>query len=436
MSDRDDERPGRRRFLTTAPLATAMLTGCATSAARPRTQQSTPVWIDVRDFGAAGDGSTDDHRALAKALAGHPGRKIIVPPGRYRFQDTLEIPDRTHLELLPGATLECGVVHGGNAITIGNSSKLVGTAGTGALIAHETCRISSLVTNAKHDGTQEYGFIEGLSIVARAGAKISTALVDLVALFVNSGIRDCSIAGAYAAPTGLRISGGEKTGFGPVYVDNVWVSACARHNIVITEQKPYRGAASCWLTNVTSEHQGSGSHGLYMKGYGGLYNVSVRNFHYEHGQDVNASTAAIFVDGVPGFSLDGADLLAVPLNHKKGIVITENQANYMCRIRGVQNINGLDPVLEDRLHGQTLHARNVGFYETANPGASTGHVDQVFTHLVRMPGGVATMTKSGPISDADFPPGTPIADGTLAVDTASSKLFVRVGGRWKSVGLG
>ncbi len=54
--------------------------------------------ISVTDFGAAGDGKTDDTKAIQAALkAGGKGRKIIFPAGRYVITDTIIIPGGTHI---------------------------------------------------------------------------------------------------------------------------------------------------------------------------------------------------------------------------------------------------------------------------------------------------------------------------------------------------
>ena len=47
--------------------------------------------------------------------------------------------------------------------------------------------------------------------------------------------------------------------------------------------------------------------------------------------------------------------------------------------------------------------------------------------------GVATKTKAGIPADGDFATAPP--DGTLAVDTTNNKIYVRIGGAWKSVGV-
>ena len=47
--------------------------------------------------------------------------------------------------------------------------------------------------------------------------------------------------------------------------------------------------------------------------------------------------------------------------------------------------------------------------------------------------GMITKTKAGAITDADFVTIPP--DGTIAIDTVNSRLYVRIAGTWKSVGL-
>jgi hypothetical protein len=69
-----------------------------------------PVAASVRDFGAKGDGTTDDTAAFKKAIERTPRGAIAIPPGRYLITDILEInkpnlvlrgagPDKTTLVL-------------------------------------------------------------------------------------------------------------------------------------------------------------------------------------------------------------------------------------------------------------------------------------------------------------------------------------------------
>jgi hypothetical protein len=57
-----------------------------------------PRGISVKEFGAKGDGTTDDTAAFQKALATVKSGAIEIPPGRYRITDILEIK-RSHVVL-------------------------------------------------------------------------------------------------------------------------------------------------------------------------------------------------------------------------------------------------------------------------------------------------------------------------------------------------
>lgn len=68
-------------------------------------------WVDVRDYGALGDGTTDDRAAFEAADAAAGGRQVLVSAGVYRiadtltmtapvrFEGTLSMPDAARLQL-------------------------------------------------------------------------------------------------------------------------------------------------------------------------------------------------------------------------------------------------------------------------------------------------------------------------------------------------
>ena len=63
-------------------------------AARAQSAAQADVIVNVRDFGAVGDGETDDWQAFNKAIHSHPGNGTIavrVPPGDYFLSKTLEL---------------------------------------------------------------------------------------------------------------------------------------------------------------------------------------------------------------------------------------------------------------------------------------------------------------------------------------------------------
>ncbi len=60
--------------------------------------------INIRDFGAVGDGAADDSGAIQKALDGEK-RIIRIPEGRYRIVRTLRVRSHTYIDAAPGARL-------------------------------------------------------------------------------------------------------------------------------------------------------------------------------------------------------------------------------------------------------------------------------------------------------------------------------------------
>lgn len=65
--------------------------------------------LNVKDFGAVGDGTTDDTAAFQKAIAAAKGGVIRIPPGRYQITDFLTIRDRG--TVLQGAGWDESVLH-------------------------------------------------------------------------------------------------------------------------------------------------------------------------------------------------------------------------------------------------------------------------------------------------------------------------------------
>ncbi|MFQ3670845.1 MAG: glycosyl hydrolase family 28-related protein [Verrucomicrobiia bacterium] len=58
--------------------------------------------FSVAEFGARGDGLSDDHEPVQRAL-GSGGRQILVPPGTYRLGSTLRLPSGSWIKAHPQA---------------------------------------------------------------------------------------------------------------------------------------------------------------------------------------------------------------------------------------------------------------------------------------------------------------------------------------------
>ncbi len=66
--------------------------------------------VNVKDFGARGDGVTDDSGAFEKAIRSHD--KVFVPPGDYRLTGTLALGKKTQLFSVSGFLTSIGVKRG------------------------------------------------------------------------------------------------------------------------------------------------------------------------------------------------------------------------------------------------------------------------------------------------------------------------------------
>ena len=92
----DPASPHFLRFTGTSPAASMRKDGGHVGAFPPITQPAAPAprILNVRDFGALGDGVTDDTKAIRAALAAaHPGTRIVFPrtKAHYLISDTLRL---------------------------------------------------------------------------------------------------------------------------------------------------------------------------------------------------------------------------------------------------------------------------------------------------------------------------------------------------------
>jgi len=66
-----------------------------------------PWYLDVRDWGAKGDGSTNDTQAIQSALdavESYGGGVLYFPPGVYLINNTIKLPSKVYMRGVAGTT--------------------------------------------------------------------------------------------------------------------------------------------------------------------------------------------------------------------------------------------------------------------------------------------------------------------------------------------
>jgi hypothetical protein len=122
----------RRRLLRRAALASSLaalggaLPASVTAAEEANTaKRLASGHLNVRDYGAAGDGKSDDSGAFVaamKAAAATGGNTVFLPPGNYLIKEPLEVPENVVLE---------GVFRAPTARTQNRGTTLLAVAGAG-----------------------------------------------------------------------------------------------------------------------------------------------------------------------------------------------------------------------------------------------------------------------------------------------------------------
>lgn len=305
-------------------------------------------------FGMVGDGnqaSAATNRAalqaaidaLAPNVNGAFGGYVEIPPGVFIIDAQLTLPSGVGLR---GAGPSATILKLKNATSV-----------------------ASMIRNLNQDGTQEYAFLESMTVDGNqaGGASCTTAVVDFVSLFVNSYVRDVVILNG--SNVGLHIAaGGTPGGMGPLLVENVWVANTIGHGVLIEELAGNAGACDGIVcVNLTSEHQGNNKSAVYLKGLGSAAQWNFINTHIELGQSPGSPTitgqTGITLDGVTDVNFHGIQLLTGSVaSVTAGIAITNVAQNARFRFDGIVNANLINPVVNDAKNSVTIGAVPVCSY--------------------------------------------------------------------------
>jgi hypothetical protein len=158
--------------------------------------------ISVKDFGAVGDGVTDDTVAIQAALTAGAGKSVFVPDGTYVLTSELIVSDSTCLYGNPGAAV-LKVLPTSNPATFNNGLRLQGS--------------NITIQGITVEGTNEFSLVGGARTEYASGILTNPSLGP----FTNINILNCGINKwgwgiwinrvSYFRVIGNRCWGGEQT---------------------------------------------------------------------------------------------------------------------------------------------------------------------------------------------------------------------------------
>jgi len=199
-------------------------------------------WVDVRDYGAIGDGVTDDRAAFDAADADAVGKRVVVPPGVYFIGSNLTFENPVQFEgsiVMPDAVrLTCTRNYNLDTYAAAFGGELAGFRKALQALFYFTDHVMLDMSGRKVELTApiDVAALSGLTVFAQRrqlangqltvipGAAWDTATVTSVCTYaITQPARLTGVANVAAIPVGARVSG---TGVGrEVYVTSKNVSA-------------------------------------------------------------------------------------------------------------------------------------------------------------------------------------------------------------------
>lgn len=128
--------------------------------------------VNVKDFGAVGDGVTDDTKAFSDAFntASNTSKMLIIPPGKYY---AISFPNFAVNDMTVTGIGECELIYGGTE----NALNLNGNGATNVTIENLIIKCPSTAKNAVYVGMMHHSILRDITI-AGCGAGYDGFVVD------------------------------------------------------------------------------------------------------------------------------------------------------------------------------------------------------------------------------------------------------------------
>ncbi|MFJ1754779.1 glycosyl hydrolase family 28-related protein [Kitasatospora sp. NPDC088134] len=437
----------RRRALLTGAVAgvagATVAAGSGSAAAAGTTTGGAGDWFSVRDHGAVGDGTTDDTAAVQGALdaaAAAGGGTVYFPGGRYLVKPNGGTPALTvggnGIRLVGASSKAAMLVKGADGI-------LLRISGAGPDNSGATHRRYCAVEDLGFNGNNRSGLVLELyyndNTVVR-DVYITNNLdicVDGVELwdsrFANLVVESSTGPANSSKPNMWLRNASAITGWGSS-VDNtnqVHVVGCRFEAF---------GTGALWITAGSNSNN---PNGIYVTDCKFETSQMQGGPHFK----VDASSKHVHARNIYCYAGNfAAGSAATPQNIIGWAPVASSLENVLIANGSVATVNsgidlyagpGTTAVLRDvvGLYGTAPTGHHV-YYQTGSAGdfrlentyANTGSQGGNTVPATNAPNPPLRLV-NGPVSDASF--SKQPANGTLAVDTANQRLYVRVNGTWK-----
>ncbi|MFE2916566.1 glycosyl hydrolase family 28-related protein [Kitasatospora indigofera] len=433
----------RRRALLAG--AVAGLTGVAMAAGTQPASAATgsPDWFDVKQYGAVGNGSTDDTAAVQAAItaaATAGGGTVYFPGGKYLVTPSGGSPALTvggnGVRLVGASSKAATLVKGGNGILL----RMSGTGPDPSGASHRRyCAIEDLGFNGNHRTglLLELYYNDNCYFRDLYMSSNDDLCIDGVEFwdsrFYNLVVESCTGPAGSTTQPNVWLRNSSATGGWGSSTDNV-----NQIHFVGCRFEAF-GTGALWITQ--GPVGGNNPNGIYIT------DCKFETSQMQGGPHLktDASCKHVYATNVYAFAGGFAAGWTTPQNIIAWAAMSSALENVLIANRTTATINsGVDLYAGP---GTTAVLRNVvGAYMTNPTGShiyyessSAGdfRVENSYGNSGSQQGGTIPTKHqpnpplrlvAGPVSDASFT--RPPADGTLAVDSVNKRLYVRVGGAW------
>ena len=431
--NRDDV--DRRGLLRTAgwTAAAGMGLGLGLEAGSAVAAEAPVTSLNVRAFGARGDGRRDDHGAIAAAIAALPetGGQVFFPAGTYACSAPLDLDDRRAVRLVGTGGLTGGAGGGSQLRYTGAATPFIaarGTVGFGiadlqVLYTSSSLSGSGTLIDLGHSSTVSDSQLATFERCFFGGGLVrSAARLFSLDKAIITGFRDCIFAGARVAVQGRATP--ESYSNIISFLGCTFVGQTFQHTLNAGQSWSF---LACTFEPLHTIPDSAGAAGAYTfePGYAAA-GVLFQGCWFGDAGAVGtwvrfAGSGLVFAGNYVSRGSAGVEIAGTS---NSGITIMGNQFSNLATALNLGSGNR-----------HLLVAGN-----DFQPSVTTGvtYVGAPVASVVQGAGDagldlVPLRTVSGPVSDASFP--APPPDGAVAVDTDGEILSIRINGGWKGVRL-